>query len=669
MSLNGNSLYNILVSLLFKKSLTDSTDFHAQSTLVQDMLKIDSTGMVDSLSQFMVDCALTDISIDTESDKLNEIFLQWLNNINSEFRGKGIEVGIRGLMKEYFKERWRGSSFPVLKITKWDKIDGINFPVSMIFVDGGSVYAEKTDKTNAINLFSYKYFLGKEKSEEITGSAYLLYKLFGRSFDEYPTPYLIRRGIYKNWKLIDLIKDKELELIDRVIPYLLLITKGSEELTKEGITYAPEDLTAVKNKIQELTNKLNDMQLNIDGQPTKSPIRVTNWDEEIKHVIPDLKAMFQKELFEEAERNILAGLGFIDIAEATSNSRSQSVLNPKPFIKECQSGQADFANVVLKDLLDLVREKNPDNIKYNAKKWITYYNPMTEFMTDAFLELVKTISDRGYMSNETCEYICSRATVNYELEKRKRIREIVGGDLSSMYPKLTTNQEKDTSVDEDTQHQLKNPDEMTDEEKEKRGKLPGSPEAQKYNSMLDQELLISILQSEEISDNLVNSKEEVVSLLEQSRWIKKRNSVNYIRRGQINPNKFEQNSFRTINIDAEGGIKAIIGKIKGESKTTIQSYLFAKKKWKDKEVEEWLKNHLENVRSKIELIGSPYSNVEQLPKGVKVLPINARKMWMEVFNKNFGSKGELASIKIAWGAVKQYYAKNWLGKWRQKKGE
>jgi len=663
--LDGNSLYNMIVSLLFRKSI-NSLDFHQQVLDVASMFKADSSGMVSALTDFQVECATTDLRVDTDNDGLNEIFEEWLENINSEFMGKGIEVGIRGLQKEFYKERWQGSSLPVLKITKWDKINGMNFPVSMIFVDGGSVYAEKKSKDNVVDLFAYNYFIGSDKKEKIDGKAYFMYKLFCRSFEQYPTPYLIRRGIYKNWAIIDILKNKEYELVDRIIPYMLLVAKGSEQLTLNNITYAPEDLQGVKEKIQDMTNKINDIRLNIDGQNSKSPIRVTNWDEEIKHLVPDLKSMFQKEIFEQAEKNILAGLGFLDIAEAVSNSRSQSVLNPKPFIKECQSGQSDFAKVIMRDLLALIKEKNPNNIKFQAKKWVVDYDPMTEFMSDAFLDVIKGLNDRGYISNETTDYICSLGNVNYALERRKRMRELVGGDSILMYPKPTVNTEKDVAFEETEQRKKINPNEMTDEEKENRDKKPGSPEVDKYKSSLDYELINSILEFEYITDDLVNLDSIEMKLIESSKWRKKRITTNYIRMGIINPSKFQKEQYKTIWVSKIDGIKAIIGKLSGEDKTRVQSYLFEKNKWTDKEVDKWMEEHSEKIDSKVELIGSPYSNVSDLPKGVKGLPLSAQNIWMATFNANF-DKGELTAIKIAWGAVKKHYHKNFLGKWKENK--
>lgn len=57
-----------------------------------------------------------------------------------------------------------------------------------------------------------------------------------------------------------------------------------------------------------------------------------------------------------------------------------------------------------------------------------------------------------------------------------------------------------------------------------------------------------------------------------------------------NPNLFEKDSFKTITIGAKSkGIKAVVGKLKGETSMTIQSYLFDKSKWSKKEATAWVK--------------------------------------------------------------------------------
>ncbi|MEM4165317.1 MAG: hypothetical protein QXJ86_05695 [Nitrososphaerales archaeon] len=67
---------------------------------------------------------------------------------------------------------------------------------------------------------------------------------------------------------------------------------------------------------------------------------------------------------------------------------------------------------------------------------------------------------------------------------------------------------------------------------------------------------------------------------------------NYIRSGHRDPSEFQSDSFRTIDIDAEKGVKAVVGKPKNSDKMEIQSYLFSKDKgWTLEKAKEWFEQH------------------------------------------------------------------------------
>lgn len=66
---------------------------------------------------------------------------------------------------------------------------------------------------------------------------------------------------------------------------------------------------------------------------------------------------------------------------------------------------------------------------------------------------------------------------------------------------------------------------------------------------------------------------------------------NYIRIRVKDPSEFQDNSFRTIWLDKNKGIKAIIGKLKGQNSMTIQSLLFVKDKWTEKQAKDWVDSH------------------------------------------------------------------------------
>jgi cation transport regulator ChaB len=402
------------------------------------MLKDDVSGIVDTLTDFAIDSATVEFSIESENSNLTNILQEWLYTLNSGYEGK-VPIGIRELAKEYFKERWKGSSFAVLKIAKWDKIGDFMLPTQLFFVDGGSIWSQdKDDADDNLDLLNYNYFLGKGEDNPLDSNV-IFAKTNGRWFDEYPNPYLIKRGVYHNWKILQSLKDKELKILDEVIPYFMLIQKGTEGLATSGTrTYTDEELKQVKEQYQQLMDEVHSVETSEEKRDRKTPVRATNFDEEIKHVIPDLETIFKPILFQQAERNILAGLGFIDIVQGISDSRRESVLNPKAFIEEVKSAVEDFKQI-LKQLILLIIEKNKTHIKFVNKKFYIMSSPVKAFMTDGFKEMIRSMYDRGLISKQSAVEL--GVEVEFRTEKHRRKKEVAEGLEEEMYPPIIKNQE------------------------------------------------------------------------------------------------------------------------------------------------------------------------------------------------------------------------------------
>jgi len=66
----------------------------------------------------------------------------------------------------------------------------------------------------------------------------------------------------------------------------------------------------------------------------------------------------------------------------------------------------------------------------------------------------------------------------------------------------------------------------------------------------------------------------------------------YIRSGHRNPDEFQPDTFRTITLGSEEGIKAVIAKPKGKHTMEVTSYLFEKGKgWTLEKAKEWFEQH------------------------------------------------------------------------------
>ena len=611
-------LANTLFSLLLRKTTTP-IDFSSQCLAIKTMLQDDVTGLIDVLTDFAVTSATVDFSIETDSPTFNDICEEWLDTVNIDL---GIApMGIKALASEYFKERWKGSSFAVLQIAKWEKFKNTDLilPTKMFFVDGSSIHAEDINEKNTnLQIDSYKYFIGESK-ESINSKSAIINRPSCRWFDKYPIPYLIKRGIYHNSEIIKSLKNKETEILDQIIPYLLLAKKGSEALTLQGKTYSQPELQNIANQFQELMTEMRTT--NLGDKQIKTPIRVTNFDEDIKHFIPDLKTIFDTVLFEQAERNILSGLGFIDVIQGISSTRRESTLNPKAFIQEVNAGVESFKDI-LRQLLVLIKTKNDTHIKYTNSEFYVCSSPVKAFMTGEFKTSIRALYDRGCLSKKT--YIELVGETDFKTEVYRREKEAKDGIDYIMYPQITQNQEA-KGIDVQGTNPEGNPQDVN---------IPlDKVSVEKKNFKM-----ASLEEDEPTSYDFINSFDEEVDLEIAVLKTNLRVTNTYLRYRQVEPNKFDEKSFRTVTLSPSKGIKAIVGKIKGAKTTTIQSYLFLKEKWTDKLAKEWLTDHSSAFIATVEkydLITAPYTTLQSLPDYVKKMSTTKQDAWKNIFNNAF----------------------------------
>jgi cation transport regulator ChaB len=645
-------LANALFSMLLKKGIP--TTYPEQCQAVKALLIDDVTGLIGSLTNFAVSSAKVDFSIETDNATFNAVLKEWLDTVNIDFGT--VPMGIKALAEQYYMERWQGSSFAVLQIAKWEKFGNTDLllPTKMFFVDGSSIHAEDVEAENSnLSIDSYKYFVG-ESDVPISSKSAVMNRPYCRWHDKYPTPYLMSRGIYQNAEIIKSLKNKETEILDQIIPYLLLAKKGSEALSLNGKTYTQTELQSIANQFQDLMTELKSV--NLGDKQIKSPIRVTNFDEDLKHFIPDLSSIFNTALFEQAERNIMSGLGFIDVVQGISNTRRESTLNPKVFIQEVNAGVESFKEI-LRQLLVLIKYKNESHIKYTNSELYVCSSPVKSFMTAEFLDNIRLLYTHGGLSKKT--YTELVGGVDYDTEKFRRVREAKSGDEYTMYPQLTVNNE-DKGIDV----QGKNPDGITQDTaipKDKQG------DPQKYNFSSDSGL---------IDDEIVNSSDDEMEFSALKKKV--RITERYLRYRQIEPTKFEEKSFRTVIISPSLKIKAIVGKIKGEKNTTIQSYLFAKEKWTDKTAKEWLTEHSEAFSSTVnkwDMVSAPYTTLQSLPDNVRKMSKVKQEAFRRIFNEAFRymlsksgnvKTSETYAFRTAYSGIKRIHDSS-LGFWERMK--
>lgn len=489
-----------LMSLVARDEITVPGEFRTQAREVRKLLRNDNSGIVNSMIDYAIKASLVDYTVQTGNENLTKVFNAWLENINTDLRGR-VPTGVNPLAKQYFNERWKGSSLCILR-TAWEEKDfggsvgKLVVPTKMWMVKGEDVFVEQGKKV-VIGEEKYYLVLGNnpEKNPEHRmllktndSEAIFVQKPFSRWTDQYPVPFLIQRGLYENILFMDMVSNKGQKIISKALEYLLVMKKGTEGLAKLGkpdFIYSEDDLKKIK---QDLKGKI------IGDVTTKgTPIYATNFDTEMEHMIPDYSKAFSSALMNPIEKKLLAGLGLIEIVEGTASSRKESILNPKPFIGEVNSGIEDFKQL-LKDIMLEIIERNKGRKKYMNNTIRVFNTQPKEFIDKDLRDHLRSAYDRGVLSKETFLEVVCDGNYMQELERRKQAKK--DGEEEVMFPHIIQNIEgaieptepkpveptDETQPEEKTGPEAKNFDKQAKEDDDKKKK-----NKKKYKSALEYE--------------------------------------------------------------------------------------------------------------------------------------------------------------------------------------
>lgn len=430
-----------LLSFYSTEEIVVPKDYFTRVVDIKDIMESDLSGMVNSILDFGINSALVNYSVETPNKNLTTTLNDWLDEINGNLRGK-VPTGIKSLAKEYFRERWKGSSLLVLR-TQWEKVDGLYLPTKLWFIDGENIRVTDSGDNRIIGEERYWLHIEKDKYKEIPSNKdemIFVQKPFSSWSELYPTPFLIQRGIYKNLKILELINKKGERIVGKALEYLFSIKKGTEQLALKGnadFTYSKEDLKDVKEDFKKMVNDMK----TLEGIPTYT----TNFDTQMEHLIPDYAKAINQALYSPIERRILAGLGLIEIVEGITSTRREGILNPKPFITEIRQGVSDF-KALLNDIIYTIVEKNfESHPKHFSNEIHVYASPIKPFIDTALRDHLRSMYDRGCLSKETYIEVVGE-DMEYEIERQKRKNEYDNGDEDIFYPPIIQNTEKDPDV-------------------------------------------------------------------------------------------------------------------------------------------------------------------------------------------------------------------------------
>jgi len=617
----NSALWAAFLSYIYTQGKIDvPQDFRTRISAIRYVLDSDVTGVINTLLDYSINTAAsTDFTIECADDTLKSLLNEWLRYVNLNVNG--IPTGIVEFSKEYYKERWKEGSLVLARCASWKEIKiqntSIRVPTVIWLVNSASIYVSR-DKEN-FELGKDKFFLDQamtkqlpEKREQI-----VVQRPYDRWWTQYATPYIIKKGIYRNYKALEMLQEKTEEVLTKFVPYLFTITKGTAEQFNKGVDITDEDL---KNLNAGLREKLEQYK----REKGKTPVWSKPFDTTAEHLIPDLRNILTMELFNQGYRAILAGLGFVDVIQGITSTRKEAVLNPAPFIEEVNAGVDGFKSLLMEIIYLIIQENKLDHRKlFNRNKKLYIANTPLKVNVQPILADLRQGFIYGSLSIKTYQEVLG---IDPETERERMIDEWENGDRELFYAHLIQNTE-DKGIDT----RLSNPP-----------KKPPVSEKQIEKDV------------EKEADGITDLKTK--GALDETE--------NYFRHRVEDPKNFAKDSFRTIWLSKDKGIKGVIGKKKGETKTTLQTVLFDKEKWSKPEAEKWAKENAElSVAALTENIESaPYHRVDELPDSVKKLPKNLQKMWMSTWNSVYDQyKDESKAFRVAWSQVNKHRNKADLG--------
>jgi hypothetical protein len=107
------------------------------------------------------------------------------------------------------------------------------------------------------------------------------------------------------------------------------------------------------------------------------------------------------------------------------------------------------------------------------------------------------------------------------------------------------------------------------------------------------------------------------------------NPVQHIRSGHRDVEEFQKDTLKTITLNEEEGIKAVIGKPKGKHTMEIVSYLFEKEKgWTLEKAKAWFEKHHNPAKEHVYAV-LPFTIAEKIMEKPPANPRRSHDCWHE----------------------------------------
>jgi predicted Zn-ribbon and HTH transcriptional regulator len=418
------------------------SDFHERCGKIEEMLDNDISGIISTLVDYSINSSSEAIlKVECSEETLEKLFNLWLSRINLNING--VPTGLQELAKEYYKERWASSSLCLMRVSNWETISigntSIKVPTLLYFVNGASIYIDRKNEKN-FKLGTDEYYLDEAKKNKIPKNdkeQIIVQKPFARWFSKYPSPYLVKKGILKNWLAMEILASKGDEAVSKVLPYLFQITKGTENMyLQDKGNYTDEELKTLLDNFKSAVERYK-------NEKGKLPANAIPFDQKYDHLIPDLLPILREELYRQGYRALMSGLGFVDLIEI-AQSRQETRLNPRPFIAEINSGVSDFKSMLMDVIQLIITENKLDHRKlFSDSKYLKITSTQLKINVQIILDQLRSAFIYGAISYETYH---EALQVDHECETQRAKKEWDEGLREIYYPRVIQNTE-DKGID------------------------------------------------------------------------------------------------------------------------------------------------------------------------------------------------------------------------------
>ena len=429
--LSWNAILNRLQGLGAKIEVP--AKFKDQVNEIDGILANDKTGLISTIYEFMVATGNTDFNIITDNQNVTNLLKGWAKFEVNKNVNVDIPRGIRGVSEQFLRERWR-SSFIIAKIL-WDEVDGYELPSSITLLESKNV-----EVVNENSLKSRTYSIPKNNdSKEIIsdnnlmGASYIVRKPFNAWKDINVTPYLVKKGVLYNALLKTALKEKQADILEEIIPYLLILKAGDRNLVEQHL------LGDLDNQLTKLKNSIRTYKRDHEYRAKKGDsIFKGRYDVELQHFLPELDKIFNEAVMRPIDLDMLYGLGLIELQGF--GTRQEAIMNPKVLFEELTDAVGDlteFYEEIIAQIIERNKTKHPKDMNRNIR---IIPKPIKGILTDDIKKLIKDFANTGQLAIED-SFEALPNGFDYEVSKMRREQERENGAEDLFFPRVILNQD------------------------------------------------------------------------------------------------------------------------------------------------------------------------------------------------------------------------------------